>query len=112
MVSQPPPTEVGLVLKRLEASSRAAQLEAEIAPLKNALARRATGRSDDRAAGPALSPSPQSGLVTTVRLAQNGHLKVRGIAQAMINAHCSRTHPSRGRNTQRDRECICPTAYA
>ena len=40
MVSQPPPTEVGLVLKRLEASSRAAQLEAEIAPLKNALARR------------------------------------------------------------------------
>ena len=40
MVSQPPPTEVGLVLESLEASHRAAQLEAEIAPLKDALARR------------------------------------------------------------------------
>ena len=40
MVSQPPPTEVGLVFESLEASSRAAQLEAEIAQLKDALARR------------------------------------------------------------------------
>ena len=40
MVSQPPPTEVGLVFESLEASSRAAQLEAEIAQLKDAVARR------------------------------------------------------------------------
>jgi hypothetical protein len=38
MVSQPPPTAVGLVFKNLEASSRVAQLEAEIAQLKDALA--------------------------------------------------------------------------
>jgi hypothetical protein len=40
MVSPPPPTEVGLVFESLEASSRVAQLEAEIAQLMHALARR------------------------------------------------------------------------
>ncbi|HEY6667009.1 MAG TPA: hypothetical protein VI036_17945, partial [Propionibacteriaceae bacterium] len=35
-----PPTEVGLLFESLEASSRVAQLEAEIAQLKDALARR------------------------------------------------------------------------
>jgi len=62
MVSQPPPTEVGLVFESLEASSRVAQLEAEIAQLKDALAR-AADRSGDRAGGPALGPSPRAGLV-------------------------------------------------
>src|SRR5512133_3107390 len=38
--SQPPPTEVGSVFESLEASSRVAQLEAKIAQLKDALARR------------------------------------------------------------------------
>jgi hypothetical protein len=63
MVSQPPPTAVGLVFKNLEASSRVAQLEAEIAQLKDALAWRhqigaATG------CWPSASPSPRAGLVT------------------------------------------------
>ena len=40
MISQQPSTEVGLVLDILEGSSRVAQLEAEIAQLKDALARR------------------------------------------------------------------------
>jgi hypothetical protein len=62
VVSQPPPTEVGLVFESLEASSRVAQLEAEIAQLKDALAR-AADRSGDRAGGPALGPSPRAGLV-------------------------------------------------
>ena len=40
MVSQLPPTEVGLVFESLQTSSRVAELEAEIAHLKEALARR------------------------------------------------------------------------
>jgi AmiR/NasT family two-component response regulator len=40
MVSQPPSTEVGLVFESPEAGSRVAQLDAEIAQLKDALARR------------------------------------------------------------------------
>jgi hypothetical protein len=40
MVSQPSPTAVGLVFESLEASARVAQLEAEIAQLKDACARR------------------------------------------------------------------------
>jgi hypothetical protein len=40
MVSQPSPTEVGLVFESLETSARVAQLEAEIAQLKDACARR------------------------------------------------------------------------
>ena len=95
MVSQPPPTEVGLVFESLEASSRVAQLEAEIAQLKDALARRqqigvATGLVAQR-----FGPSPRAGLVTTgTPLTKNGHVKVRNIAQAIINAHCSRLSPA------------------
>jgi hypothetical protein len=63
MVSQPPPTVVGLVFESLEASSRVAQLKAEIAQLKDALAP-AGSRSEWRPARPALRPSPQVGLVT------------------------------------------------
>jgi hypothetical protein len=99
MVSQPPPTEVGSVLEILEASSRVAQLEpeiasrvaqleAEIAQLKDALARRqqigvATGLLAQR-----FAISPERAWSLLVRLSQNGHVKVRDIAQAIINAHC------------------------
>jgi uncharacterized small protein (DUF1192 family) len=88
MVSQPPPTEVVSVLEMLEASSRVAQLEAEIEQLKDALARRqqigvATGLLAQR-----FAISPERAWSLLVRLSQNGHVKVRDIAQAMINAHC------------------------
>ena len=90
MVSQPPPTEVGLVLESLEASSRAAQLEAEIAPLKNALARRqqigvATGLVAQR-----FAHHPERAWSLLVRVSQNGHCQGSNIAQAIINPHCSR----------------------
>jgi hypothetical protein len=74
MVSQPPPTEVGLVFESREASSRVAQLEAEIAQLKDALARRQQIGVATGAAGPALLPSPRAGLVTP-HLSQNCHVK-------------------------------------
>ena len=64
MVSQPPPTEVGLVFESLEASSRVAQLEAEIAQLKDALARRQT----DRSGGPAPSHHSERAWSLLVRL--------------------------------------------
>jgi hypothetical protein len=56
MVSQPPPTAVGLVFKNLEASSRVAQLEAEIAQLKDALAR--ASRSEWPSASPITASGP------------------------------------------------------
>ena len=94
MVSQPPPTEVGSVLEIFEASSRVAQLEAEIAQLKDALARRqqigvATGLLAQR-----FAISPERAWALLVRLSQNGHVKVRDIAQAMINAHCGQVGPA------------------
>ena len=94
MVSQPPPTEVGLVFESLEASSRVAQLEAEIAQLKDALARRqqigvATGLVAQR-----FAHHPERAWSLLVRLYPNGHVKVRNIAQAMINAHCGRLSPA------------------
>jgi uncharacterized small protein (DUF1192 family) len=94
MVSQPPPTEVGSVLEILEASSRVAQLEAEIAQLKDALARRqqigvATGLLAQR-----FAISPERAWSLLVRMSQNGHIKVRDIAQAMINAHCGQVGPA------------------
>ena len=94
MVSQPPPTEVVSVLEILEASSRVAQLEAEIAQLKDALARRqqigvATGLLAQR-----FAISPERAWALLVRLSQNGHVKVRYIAQAMINAHCGQVGPA------------------
>jgi hypothetical protein len=94
MVSQPPPTEVGSVLEILEASSRVEQLEAEIAQLKDALARRqqigvATGLLAQR-----FAISPERAWSLLVRLSQNGHVKVRDIAQALINAHCGQVGPA------------------
>jgi ANTAR domain len=94
MVSQPPPTEVGSVLEILETSSRVEQLEAEIAQLKDALARRqqigvATGLLAQR-----FAISPERAWSLLVRLSQNGHVKVRDIAQALINAHCGQVGPA------------------
>jgi hypothetical protein len=94
MVSQPPPTEVVSVLEILEASSRVAQLEAEVAQLKDALARRqqigvATGLLAQR-----FAISPERAWSLLVRMSQNGHIKVRDIAQAMINAHCGQVGPA------------------
>ena len=94
MVSQPPPTEVGSVLDILETSSRVEQLEAEIAQLKDALARRqqigvATGLLAQR-----FAISPERAWSLLVRLSQNGHVKVRDIAQALINAHCGQVGPA------------------
>jgi ANTAR domain len=88
MVSQPPQAEVGSILEALEASARVAELEAEVAQLKEALARRqqigvATGLLAQR-----FSISPDRAWSLLVRLSQNGHVKVREIAQVLINAHC------------------------
>jgi hypothetical protein len=88
MVSQHPRTEVGPVIEFLETSAQIAQLEAEIAQLKEALAKRqqigvATGILAQR-----FGITPERAWSLLVRLSQNGHVKVRDIAQAMINAHC------------------------
>src|SRR5215207_5244919 len=90
MVSQLPPTEVGLVFESLQSSSRVAELEAEIAHLKEALARRqqigvATGLLAQR-----FGISPDRAWSLLVRLSQNSHVKVREIAQAVVDAHCGR----------------------
>jgi hypothetical protein len=94
MVSQPPPTELASVLERSEAGTRIAELEAEIAQLKEALAGRqqigvATGLLAQR-----FSVSPDRAWSLLVRLSQNGHVKVRDIAQALINAHCGVVGPA------------------
>ena len=94
MISQQPSTEVGLVLDILEGSSRVAQLEAEIAQLKDALARRqqigvATGLLAQR-----FGVTPERAWSLLVRLSQNCHVKIRDIAQALINAHCGRPNPA------------------
>jgi ANTAR domain-containing protein len=94
MVSQPPITKVrsplssSAILDGLEGSARVAELEAEIVQLKEALARRqligvATGLLAQR-----FNISPDRAWSLLVRLSQNGHVKVRDIAQALINAHC------------------------
>jgi hypothetical protein len=71
-----------------------AQLEAEVAQLKDALARRqqigvATGLLAQR-----FAISPERAWSLLVRMSQNGHIKVRDIAQAMINAHCGQVGPA------------------
>jgi len=83
-----------LSLREWEASYLAAQLEAEIAQLKDALARR-------QQIGVATGCWPSASLITP---SGPGHCwyasprtamsKVRDIAQAMINAHCSRLGPT------------------
>ena len=100
MVAQPPIAEVGspspskAILDGLEASARIAELEAEVAQLKEALARRqligvATGLLAQR-----FSIGPDRAWSLLVRLSQNGHVKVRDIAEALINAHCGLSGPS------------------
>jgi ANTAR domain len=93
MVPQPPHTEVGLVAECQVTSSRVAELEAEIAQLRDALARRqqigvATGLLAQR-----FGISPDRAWSLIVRLSQNGHVKVREIARAVIDAHCGRINP-------------------
>jgi ANTAR domain len=104
MVSQPPPTEVGSILEVLETSARVAELEigvaeleTEVAHLKEALERRqqigvATGLLAQR-----FTISPDRAWSLLVRLSQNGHVKVRDIAQALINAHCGMVGPAEAR---------------
>ena len=77
-----------------ESGGQLPKLEAEIAQLKDALARRqqigvATGLLAQR-----FAHHPQRAWSLLVRLSQNCHVKVRDIAQAMINAHCSRLSPT------------------
>jgi hypothetical protein len=94
MVSPPPPTHVGLVAERLDVSSRVAALEAEIAQLRDALTRRqqigvAVGLLAQR-----FAISPERAWSLLVRLSQNGHVKVREIAEAVIAAHCGQLDPA------------------
>ena len=93
MVSQPPHTTAGSVAGS-ETSSRVTELEAEIAQLRAALARRqqigvATGLLAQR-----FGISPDRAWSLMVRLSQNGHVKVREIAQAVVDAHCGRLEPA------------------
>jgi len=95
MVSPPPPTQVGLVAASLDISSRVAELEAEIAQLRDALTRRqqigvAVGLLAQR-----FALSPERAWSLLVRLSQNGHVKVREIAEAVIAAHCGQLDPSK-----------------
>ncbi len=94
MVSQGRHTEAGLVAERPDTSSRVAELEAEIAQLKDALATRqqigvATGLLAQR-----FAITPDRAWSLMVRLSQNGHVKVREIAQAVIDAQCGRPDPT------------------
>jgi len=95
MVSPPPRTHVGLLAKSLDTSSRVAELEAEIAQLRDALTRRqqigvAVGLLAQR-----FAISPERAWSLLVRLSQNGHVKVREIAEAVINAHCGQLDPAK-----------------
>jgi hypothetical protein len=94
MVSQPPHTTAGSVAGSPDTSFRVAELEAEVAQLRDALARRqqigvATGLLAQR-----FGISPDRAWSLMVRLSQNGHVKVREIAQAVIDAHCGRLDPT------------------
>jgi hypothetical protein len=95
MVSQPPRPEVGLVARSPDHTSRVSELEAEIAQLRDALARRqqigvAIGLLAQR-----FAISPDRAWSLMVRLSQNGHVKVREIAQAVTDAHCGRLDPTK-----------------
>jgi hypothetical protein len=94
MVSQPPHTTAGSVAGSPDTSFRVTELEAEVAQLRDALARRqqigvATGLLAQR-----FGISPDRAWSLMVRLSQNGHVKVREIAQAVIDAHCGRLDPT------------------
>lgn len=93
MVLSPQHTDAGSVAGMRGLDSRVAQLEAEIAQLKDALARRqqigvATGLLAQR-----FAISPERAWSLLVRLSQNSHVKVREIAQSVIDAHCGRLDP-------------------
>jgi hypothetical protein len=84
-------TDAGTAAEML--NFRVAQLEAEIAQLKDALTRRqqigvATGLLAQR-----FAISPERAWSLLVRLSQNSHIKVREIAQAVIDSHCGRLDP-------------------
>jgi ANTAR domain len=94
MVLQQPPTEAGSVAERSDLDARVAELEAEIAQLRDALTRRqqigvATGMLAQR-----FAIGPERAWSLLVRLSQNSHMKVRVIAQAVIDAHCGRLDPT------------------
>jgi hypothetical protein len=93
MVSQSPHTTAGSVAGS-NTSPRVAELEAEIAQLRDALARRqqigvATGLLAQR-----FGITPDRAWSLIVRLSQNGHVKVREIAQVVVDAHCGRLEPA------------------
>ena len=96
MVLQQPHKEVGsAALRPPDLNSRVAELEAEIAQLRDALTRRqqigvATGLLAQR-----FAISPERAWSLLVRISQNGHVKVREIAQAVIDAHCGRMDPAK-----------------
>ncbi|HEX5905642.1 MAG TPA: ANTAR domain-containing protein [Propionibacteriaceae bacterium] len=90
MVSTSQHTEAGSVVEMASLVSRVAQLEAENAQLRDALTRRqqigvATGLLAQR-----FAVSPERAWSLLVRLSQNSHVKVREIAQAVIDVHCGR----------------------
>ncbi len=111
MVSQPSPTEVGLVFESLEASARVAQLEAEIAQLKDVLARRqqigvATGLLAQR-----FAHHPERAWSLLMRLSQKRpcqgtrHRPGHNQRTAVDSAQQRSKYSGRSR-------CIGPTAYA
>jgi hypothetical protein len=94
MVLQQPHMEAASVAERPDLDARVAELEVEIAQLRDALTRRqqigvATGLLAQR-----FAISPERAWSLLVRLSQNGHVKVRVIAQAVIDAHCGRLDPA------------------
>ena len=93
MVLSPQHIDAGSVAGMQGLDSRVAQLEAEVAQLKDALVRRqqigvATGLLAQR-----FAISPERAWSLLVRLSQNSHVKVREIAQSVIEAHCGRLDP-------------------
>ena len=88
-----PPTEVGLVFENLEASSRVAQLEAEIAQHKDALP--GGSRSEWRpGCWPSASPITPSGPGHCWYASPITAMSGSNIAQGHINAYCGRLTPA------------------
>jgi hypothetical protein len=93
MVWTPQHTGAVSVAETTDLVSRVAQLEAEVAQLRDALTRRqqigvATGLLAQR-----FAITPERAWSLLVRLSQNGHVKVRDIAHAVIAAHCGQLDP-------------------
>src|SRR5688500_216121 len=70
-----------------------AQIEAEIAQLREALTRRQQIGVETGLLAQRFAISPARAWSLLVRLSQNSHVKVREIAQAVIDAHCGRLDP-------------------